>query len=91
MSSIFNDVMDALYSPLGKKWCMFYYILAVIMFISFTIVFIGAFSKLVSNTGSSSLRVFLTGVVGVLLIGMPLFLGYIQARIMYSVCDAALK
>lgn len=91
MMSSFKEVMDFLYSPLSRKWCLFYYILAVITFVLFVIAFAGAFSKLMTSGGSRSSRAVLTGIAAVLAVSLPLFLGYFQARLMYSVCDASLK
>lgn len=91
MMSSFNEVMDFLYSPLSRKWCLFYYILAVISFVMFVIVFAGAFSKLMTSGGSRGSRAILTGVAALLAVTLPVFLGYFQARLMYSLCDASLK
>ena len=91
MMSSFKEVMDFLYSPLSRKWCLYYYILAVISFVALVIVFAGAFSQLMTSGGSRSSRAVLTGITALLVVCLPLMLGYFQARLMYSVCDASLK
>ncbi len=87
----FKDIMDYLYSPLSRQYCLYYYILMVLAFIVFVFVFAGAFSRLIAKTGSSSFRGMLKGIVALMVISLPLFIGYFQTRMMYSMCDASLK
>lgn len=83
--------MNALYSPLSGKYCDYFYYLAVIMFVMFVFVFVGAFQRLLSKSGPTSTRNMLIGIAGVAAVSLPVFLGYFQSRLFYSVCAASLR
>jgi len=57
----------------------------------FVFVFAGAFKRLMDKSGSSSMRTMLMGLAGVLAISLPVFIGYFQSRLFYSMCSSSLR
>lgn len=86
-----QNMLDFLYSPLPRQYCLYYYLIMVFAFVVFVVAFAGAFLGMINKANSKSVRGILTGIFGVLAISLPMFIGYFQARLMYSVCDAAMK
>lgn len=86
-----QSMMDFLFSPLPKQYCFYYYLVMVFAFVVFTVAFAGAFMGMINKSNSKSMRSILTGIFGVLAISLPMFIGYFQARLMYSVCNAAIR
>lgn len=74
-----NEVMDYLFSPLGKEWCMYFYFLSVLAYVSFVVAVVFVIFSLVKKGRTMT---FLTGFT---VIFHP-FLLYFVNRMFYSIC-----
>ena len=77
---------DLFFSPLGKEWCLYYYVLLVIAFLGFLITLVSAFisvfgAKKFTATG------FLKNSFGPVLTSLIV---YFLSRLTYSICVGAL-
>ena len=72
-----QQVLDALFSPLDKKYCLYFFYVTVLAFIAFAIVVVGVLQKLMGK-GKKNLTLLLA------LVGP--FLLYFQSRLLYSMC-----
>lgn len=79
------DIMDYLYGPLGKDWCLYFYILSIFYFI---IIFIHSFFFIrYSMSKNSNIRVGITMVYPIM---FSIFF-YITMRILYGMCINSTK
>jgi uncharacterized YccA/Bax inhibitor family protein len=81
-----NNFVDLVFSPLGKEWCFFYFIILVMTFIAL----VGAI--FVAIVSLFNVKKFTFAAIYAILIGV--FFGaitYIQSRLIYSICLASLK
>jgi len=72
-----QQVLDALFSPLDKKYCLYFFYVTVLAFVFFVIAVVGVINKLMKK-GKKDLTLLLA------LVGP--FLVYFQARLFYSMC-----
>lgn len=81
-----GDFNDRFFSPLGKEWCMYYYVILVFVFIFFILSIISAVIGLfnIKKLGFNEVYLLLVPVI------MNLVL-YLQSRIIYSICVSSLK
>lgn len=76
------DFADTFLSPLGKEYCFLYYILMIFSLIN---LFIGGL-YFIKTTFESNKNNIGNNVFGALVGGSALFVEYILARLMYSIC-----
>ena len=74
-----TEVMNYLFSPVGKEWCMYFYFLSVFAFVFFAIAVLSLFRIIHERTAK------LDGSTSFLMIFQP-FLLYFVNRIFYSMC-----
>jgi hypothetical protein len=77
---------DLFFSPLGKEWCLYYYILLVFAFIGLVITLV---SGLMSLFGAKKLTTagFIKNTFGPILTSLLI---YFLSRLTYSICTGAL-
>jgi hypothetical protein len=75
-----DNVMQSLFGPLPKKYCVYFYILAIIGFISFAVVILGTIVSGVSK------RLGLMHYISGLSIALVYGLFYFQSRLLHSMC-----
>ena len=76
-----NDIIDNLFSPLGKEYCLFFYYLSVLGFIFMAIVILSAlFIGITKGKGFSFYLKMLS-----LALGYGIF--YFQNRLLYTMCN----
>ena len=71
--------MDYLFSPLGKEWCMYFYFLSVLAYVSFVVAVVFVIFSLVKKGRNMT---FLTGFTVI----FHQFLLYFVNRMFYSIC-----
>jgi len=75
-----GDVMNYLYGPLGKEYCMWFYILSVIGFVSLVLFIIPAiYLGIVKHKGFEYY-------IGILMASVVYGIVYFQNRLLYSMC-----
>ena len=81
-----GSLNDRFFSPLGKEWCMYYYVILVFVFIFFILSIISAVIGLfnIKKLGFNEVYLLCVPVI------MNLVL-YLQSRIIYSICVSSLK
>ena len=81
-----NNFVDLVFSPLGKEWCLFYFVFLVITFIAFvSAIFVGIVS--IFNVKKFTFAAIYAILLGIFFSAIT----YIQSRLIYSVCIGALK
>lgn len=73
-----TEVMNYLFSPIGKEWCMYFYFLSIFAFILFVIAVLSCLGLVMKGRKIS-------GTTSFLMIFQP-FLLYFVNRIFYSMC-----
>jgi hypothetical protein len=77
---------DLFFSPLGKEWCLYYYILLVIAFLGFVMTVFAALSSVFSAkkfTAAGFVKNTLAPILTSLIV-------YFLSRLTYSICAGAL-
>jgi hypothetical protein len=82
MSSTF---METVYGPLSKEYCIYFYILSVIGFVTLMIVVIS--SLIIGISFKKGIRFYLE----MLMLCIPYALIYFTNRLLYSMCAGSLK
>ena len=77
--------MDNLFGPLGREYCIWFYFLSVLAFISLILFFIPALWRGIST--KKDVWYFL----GVLAVSFMYGLTYFQNRLLFSMCSGAMK
>lgn len=77
--------MDNLFGPLGREYCIWFYFLSVLAFISLLLFFIPALWRGIST--KKDIWYFL----GVLAVAFMYGLTYFQNRLLYSMCSGTMK
>ena len=72
-----QQILDALFSPLDKRYCLYFFYLTVLAFIAFALAVVGVLGRLMKK-GKKDLTLLLA------LLGP--FLAYFQSRLFYSMC-----
>jgi len=79
-----SDLMNKLYGPLPIKYCLYYYILSIITFLSFLVAL-----------GNLLLNLIRRKIDGTVILQLNLiiitFVGYFTNRLLYSMCAGSLK
>ncbi len=79
-----SDLMNMLYGPLPVKYCLYYYIMSVIMFLSFIIVLGNLLFNLIRRKSDGTMILQLNLII-------TIFIGYFTNRLLYSMCAGSLK
>ena len=79
-----SDLMNLLYGPLSVKYCLYYYIMAIILFLSFVVVLGNLFFNLIRRKSDGTMLIQLNLLV-------TIFVGYFTNRLLYSMCAGSLK
>ena len=82
-----QDLQKLFFSPLGKEWCLYYYVLLVIAFISLMITFFTAIMSIFSAKKLTFVGFFKNSLAPTL----TSFVVYLLARLGYSICVGALQ
>ena len=82
-----NKFLDTFFSPLGREWCLYYYILMIIAFLGFLMSAVTAVSSLLGAKKFTITGFFKNTFLPVL----TSFVVYLLSRLAYSICDGALK
>jgi hypothetical protein len=79
-----TNLMNTLYGPLPVKYCLYYYILSIITFLSFLVAL-----------GNLLLNLIRRKIDGTVILQLNLiiitFVGYFTNRLLYSMCAGSLK
>ena len=78
-------MLDSVFSPLGKEYCIIYYVLMVLVFIQMVMVIINAAIMLTTEKKVSSKDYIHAGSAIINVAAM-----YIISRLQYSICEKAL-
>jgi len=78
-------VMDSLFGPLGREYCIWFYFLSVLAFISLLLFLLPALWRGIST--KKDIWYFL----GVLTVSFTYGLIYFQNRLLYSMCSGSMK
>ena len=78
--------MDKLFGPLGKEWCVYFYILSIVAYVAFILAVFGLGGYLVARYNKlNSNHVF-----NLVVIIMNTFFVYIGQRLMHTMCIRSL-
>lgn len=80
-----SDLMNSLYGPLSVKYCLYFYILSVILFLTFLVSVGNLLLKLVRQKSSDGSNMLLH-----VNIVISSFIGYFSNRLLYSMCAGSL-
>jgi len=80
-----SDAIGNLFGPLGKEYCIWFYFLSVLAFISLLLFLVPAVYK--GITSKKDIWYYL----GVLAVALMYFFSYLQSRILYSMCSGTMK
>jgi len=78
--------MDKLFGPLGKEWCLYFYILSIVAYVAFILAVFGLGGYLVArykNLNSSH-------IVNLAIIIVNTFFVYIGQRLLHTMCVRSL-
>jgi len=78
-------IMDSLFGPLGREYCIWFYFLSVLAFISLLLFLLPALWRGIST--KKDIWYFL----GVLTVSFTYGLIYFQNRLLYSMCSGSMK
>jgi len=78
--------MDKLFGPLGKEWCVYFYLLSIVSYVAFVLAVFGLGGYLVAryNKLNSS------HVLNLLIIIVNSFFVYISQRLLHTMCIKSL-
>jgi hypothetical protein len=79
------DVMSNLFGPLGKEYCVWFYFLSVLSFVSLLFFLVPAFYK--GIVSKKDIWYYL----GVLVVALMYGITYFQNRLLYSMCSGSMK
>ena len=79
------DLINSLYGPLPVKYCMYFYIMSIIMFLSFLFLLGNVLMKLFRGKLDNS-----SGILQLNLL-VSIFIGYFTNRLLYSMCAGSLR
>jgi hypothetical protein len=81
-----KNIQDLLFAPLGKEWCVWYFILLVIAFIGFVMTTITSIASIFTAKKFTLVGLFKNSLMPIL----ASFIYYFLARLGYSICVGAL-
>jgi len=76
------DVLQSLFGPLGKKYCIWFYILSVIPFIAIVLLIVRALYVAFSKRGGN-----METLLNILPVVLIYLIAYFQNRLLYSMCS----
>jgi hypothetical protein len=79
------EMLDSVFSPLGKEYCIIYYVLMVLVFVQLVIIVIDVVMMLTTGKKVSSKEMMYSGLAIV-----NVATTYILSRLQYSICEKAL-
>lgn len=78
-----QEIQDALFSPLSKKHCLYFYVIMVLVFVMLVVNVVSLLAAVVTMKGKKNymrmLRLSLMSII-------PGLVLYYQSRLMYSIC-----
>lgn len=78
-----QEIQDALFSPLSKKHCLYFYVIMVLVFVMLVVNVVSLLAALVTMKGKKNyLRMLRLSVMSII----PGLVLYYQSRLMYSIC-----
>lgn len=81
-----GDIMSYLYGPLSKEYCLYFYFLSIIGFLSMFIILLAfIFVSLKSKKMDNAF------IVSSLSLALIYFIFYFQNRLLYSMCSGGMK
>jgi hypothetical protein len=80
-----SDVMTNLFGPLGKEYCIWFYFLSILAFISIVLFLVPAIYK--GIVSKKDIWYYL----GVLTVTMMYGISYFQNRLLFSMCSGSMK
>ena len=82
-----TDIMNELFGPLGKEWCIYFYVLSIFFFASFIISAGFMLYKIAKNPKDLSVMFFFNSVFVLLYTLIP----YYVNRLLYTMCMYSLR
>lgn len=82
-----NKFLDTFFGPLGREWCLYYYILMIIAFLGFLMTVATSVSSLFATKNFTLTGFFKNSFLPML----TSFVVYLLSRLAYSICEGALK
>ncbi len=76
------DLMNKLFGPLGKEYCVYFYLLTILFFLSFVISIIFTVLKIVKNPKIVNMKFLFSSSVLIMYTLIP----YYVNRLMYTMC-----
>jgi hypothetical protein len=73
-------LIDYLFGPLDSEYCLYFYVLSILAFVSFLMIIIG--SVIMTLQGKMDSKVAVT----MLFTALMYFVSYFQSRLLYSMC-----
>ncbi len=80
-----SELMNLLYGPLHVKYCVYFYIMSIIMFLSFLFLLGNILLKLIRRKTDGMKLLLQMNIL------VSIFIGYFTNRLMYSICVGSLK
>ena len=80
-----SELMNLLYGPLPVKYCVYFYIMSIIMFLSFLFLLGNILLKLIRRKTDGMKLLLQMNIL------VSIFIGYFTNRLMYSICVGSLK
>ena len=81
-----NNFMDYFFGPLSKDYCLYYYILSIIMAITFVILLV----VFIHFTLTEEKKIKWTMIMSMFSTLFSIFMSYFVARLLYSMCSRSL-
>ena len=81
-----NNLQDVLFSPLGKEWCLYYFILLVITFLALLMSIVTSIGSLFMAKKFTFVGLFKNTIMPI----VTNLIVYLLARLAYSICAGAL-
>lgn len=79
------DIMDYLYGPLSKDWCLYFYILSIFYFISFLFTIIGFIRYITSKNVDYNIA------ITSFMFSISVLVAYFVMRLLHGMCINSLK
>ena len=80
-----SDLMNSLYGPLSGKYCMYFYIMSIVMFLTFVFLLGHLLMNMIRGKGGDKTNMMLKFNLLV-----SSFIGYFTNRLLYSICLGSL-
>lgn len=81
-----HNIMDLIYGPLGKEYCMYFYYLSIIGFVFMFIILITLIISIIKSK-----KVDQAVAMQSFTVALVYFIFYFQNRLLYSVCSNSMK